>query len=135
MFRRPWPRSTMLHVRRRTSEGRAPVKMRRRIAANANRDTSSSASSSRSARPRRPSSSADALVVIGGLSLSTLVTLFAVPTFYVAARHRAAPPLRRRLLARLSRHDASDAGGDLRGLLLQGRGHSVGGKRRPGRNL
>jgi CzcA family heavy metal efflux pump len=27
-----------------------------------------------------------ALVVIGGLSLSTLVTLFAVPTFYVAAR-------------------------------------------------
>jgi len=28
-----------------------------------------------------------ALVVIGGLSLSTLVTLFAVPTFYVAARH------------------------------------------------
>jgi len=24
--------------------------------------------------------------VIGGLSLSTLVTLFAVPTFYVAAR-------------------------------------------------
>jgi CzcA family heavy metal efflux pump len=29
-----------------------------------------------------------ALVVIGGLSLSTLVTLFAVPTFYVAARHQ-----------------------------------------------
>src|SRR6266480_1506129 len=29
-----------------------------------------------------------ALVVIGGLSLSTLVTLFAVPTFYVAARRR-----------------------------------------------
>jgi multidrug efflux pump subunit AcrB len=29
-----------------------------------------------------------ALVVIGGLSLSTLVTLFAVPTFYVAARHK-----------------------------------------------
>ena len=29
-----------------------------------------------------------ALVVIGGLSLSTLVTLFAVPTFYVAARGR-----------------------------------------------
>jgi CzcA family heavy metal efflux pump len=29
-----------------------------------------------------------ALVVIGGLSLSTLVTLFAVPTFYVAARDR-----------------------------------------------
>jgi Cu/Ag efflux pump CusA len=26
--------------------------------------------------------------VIGGLSLSTLVTLFAVPTFYVAARSR-----------------------------------------------
>ena len=29
-----------------------------------------------------------ALVVIGGLILSTLVTLFAVPTFYVAARSR-----------------------------------------------
>jgi multidrug efflux pump subunit AcrB len=29
-----------------------------------------------------------ALVVIGGLSLSTLVTLFAVPTFYVAARNK-----------------------------------------------
>src|SRR6187402_3641871 len=30
-----------------------------------------------------------ALVVIGGLSLSTLVTLFAVPTFYVGLRRRA----------------------------------------------
>ena len=30
-----------------------------------------------------------ALVVIGGLSLSTLVTLFAVPTFYAALRRRA----------------------------------------------
>jgi multidrug efflux pump subunit AcrB len=29
-----------------------------------------------------------ALVVIGGLSLSTLVTLFAVPTFYVGLRRR-----------------------------------------------
>jgi hypothetical protein len=28
-------------------------------------------------------------VVIGGLSLSTLVTLFAVPTFYVGLRRRA----------------------------------------------
>ena len=33
-----------------------------------------------------------ALVVIGGLSLSTLVTLFAVPTFYVAARSRKEQP-------------------------------------------
>jgi multidrug efflux pump subunit AcrB len=33
-----------------------------------------------------------ALVVIGGLSLSTLVTLFAVPTFYVAARKDTAAP-------------------------------------------
>jgi multidrug efflux pump subunit AcrB len=29
-----------------------------------------------------------ALVVIGGLSLSTLVTLFAVPVFYAGARRR-----------------------------------------------
>ena len=41
-----------------------------------------------------------ALVVIGGLSLSTLVTLLAVPTFYVAARHSQSPNRPRQPAAR-----------------------------------
>jgi multidrug efflux pump subunit AcrB len=42
-----------------------------------------------------------ALVVIGGLSLSTLVTLFAVPTFYVGLRRRSEDKsLRRSALGR-----------------------------------